>query len=76
MAGRFQTNRPKKTLDTKTGTVYASRNRAGRAVAIVEFSELDPDDPSVWYQVLRRCPTGRFIDVATSRGIDTHGSLI
>lgn len=75
MAGRFKTNEPKKTLDTKTGKVYAARNKAGQAVALAEFPELDPSDPSVWYQVLRRCPAGRFIDVATSSRIDTHGSL-
>ena len=76
MTGRFRSNKPKRTHDTKTGKTYDARNKAGQAVASVEFPDLDTGDPFVWYQVLRRCPPRRFIDVETKRGIDTHGSLM
>jgi len=59
----------KKTRDIQTGRVYNARNQAGQAVALEEFPDLDPDDPSVWYQVLRRCPARRFVDVATGRSL-------
>lgn len=76
MTGMFRTNKPKKTRDTRTDRIYDSRNKAGQATASAEFSDLDPNDPLVWFQVLRRCRSGRFVDVATGRPIDQHGSLM
>jgi hypothetical protein len=76
LTGRFRSNAPKRTYDTKTGKTYDSRNKAGQAVASAEFPDMDPADPSVWYRVLRRCSLGRFVDMATGRAIDSHGSLM
>lgn len=76
MTGMFRTNEPKKTRDTRTGRIYDARNKAGQAIALAEFPDLDPDDPLVWFQVLRRCRPGRLVDVATGCSIDQHGSLM
>ena len=47
-----------RTKDTKTGQEYASKSKAGKAVA-AEYG-LDPNDSFVWYQVVRADP-GRFV---------------
>jgi len=76
LTGRFHSNEPKRTRDARTGGTYDARNKAGQAVAAAEFPALDPHDPFVWYRVLRQCPPGRFVDVATGRGIDIDGNLM
>ena len=49
-----------KVKDTATGVVYASKSKAGKAVA-AELG-LDPDNAFVWYQVVKQAP-GRFEEV-------------
>jgi len=46
--------------DTTTGVVYASKSKAGKAVA-AELG-LDPDNAFVWYQVVKKAPD-RFVEV-------------
>jgi len=72
MSGRFKNNNPKPTRDAQTGTEYRSRNQAGRAVA-PQFGL--PLDNFVWFEVLKRAASSRFIDVNTSRPILPDGRV-
>ncbi len=65
-------NKAKPTLDRKTGRQYPSRNQTDTALA-QEFDE--PIDNWVWFRVLKKAESNRFVDKQTRRFILKNSQL-
>lgn len=74
MTGLFENTRARPVLDTATGKIYRSRNQAGVAVA-AEFGVDPTKRPSPWFDVIRKCPKGRFVDANSGLRIDQDGRV-